>query len=349
MVALVFLLSSGIAILSSSAPNNSGGSRPQPSRYINGAEKPTTFPESRPQPYIKGAEKPTTFPESALQILKGEGWELVNFANASFRQDLNYSCEFVPFVSTSGNTAEMCVHTLRDLVSNHIRSKKRWSDCDPLPRLWNENVDKNNSSTASPTDRVYVEIGANIGSCVLEMLLSTDANIVAFEPHPLNQYVLHNTLARLGPEYQRRVALVPVALGGSVGASSIYTGEGNMGNSVVGKAIKDFPKQQLKKPVDIRIERLDSILLGDVPIPLLKLDAQGFECHILDGISASIAGNIRTLKFEMASKWLKKQQCFDLLPRLKKLNFTITSTHGIVVDADEYHCPICDLYAKRSR
>lgn len=174
------------------------------------------------------------------------------------------------------------------------------------------------------------------------MLLSTGANIVAFEPHPMNQICLHRTLARLGPEYQKRVALVPVALGGQQGASQIYTGEGHMGNSVVGKAIKDFPKLA---PVDIRIERLDSILSDVVTIPLVKMDAQGFECQVLDGTSRSAANHVRTIKFELASKWLRQQNCLDL-PLLRQLNFNITTEMGEVVDTDQFRCGVCDLYAR---
>jgi len=280
------------------------------------------------------------FPDNALLRTAGDGWKLVDFTDASFRSDLNYSCEFVPFKSTKGQVAEICVHTTRDLVSNQIRRKMRWGDCDPLPKLWEDNA-----SAEMTKKQIYVEIGANIGSCVVEMLLSTNANIVAFEPHPMNQLCLHHTLARLGPEYQRRVALVPAALGGNQAVSQIYTGEGNMGNSVVGKAIKDFLKQSIQAPVDIRVERLDSILSDKIAVPLVKLDAQGFECQILDGTSKNIAKHVSTIKFEMASKWLRKQNCLDLLPRLRKLNFTISTTDD-VVDADTFNCGVCDLYAR---
>lgn len=72
----------------------------------------------------------------------------------------------------------MCVHD-DDAVSNSIKGNKRWSDCDILPVLWNN---------GSAESYVYVEIGANIGSCLMEMLLSTNSSIIAFEPHPMNLY-----------------------------------------------------------------------------------------------------------------------------------------------------------------
>ena len=101
---------------------------------------------------------------------------MINFLNPGIVEEEN--CDLVSFKSTTGNSTEMCVHNIRDFVSDAIRRKGRWADCDPLPKLWNE-------AKTGAKNEVYVEIGANIGSCVMEMLMSTDANIVAFEPTPI--------------------------------------------------------------------------------------------------------------------------------------------------------------------
>jgi len=249
-------------------------------------------------------------------------------------------CDFVPFTSTTGKTAKMCVHTIRDMVSNSIRNNNRWHDCDPLPARWN-------AAKTGAKNEVYVEIGANIGSCVMEMLMSTDANIVAFEPTPRNYEILSRTIYLLGPEYQKRVALFPIALGSESVKSQVYSGEGNMGNSVVGKPIKDFGQQQMNEPVDIFIERIDSILSHSVSVPLMKLDAQGFECQILDGMSPEIATNIRQIKFELAGKWLRQQGCMDLLPRLRNFGYVINDEKGDVIVADSVNCGVCDAYATK--
>ena len=49
------------------------------------------------------------------------------------------------------------------------------------------------------------------------------------------------------------------------------------------------------KEFDIHIERLSSILDANAGIdfPLVKLDAQGFECQILDGIDPNLAKVIK--------------------------------------------------------
>jgi FkbM family methyltransferase len=280
------------------------------------------------------------FPENILQRNAGTGWKMTNFMDDSVASGDH--CDLVPFTSTTGKTAQMCVHSAQDIVSDSIRQHQRWGDCDHLPARWN-------ASRTGAKNEVYVEIGANIGSCVMEILLSTDANVVAFEPTPRNYEVLSRTIYLLGPEYQQRVALFPIALGPESIKSLVYSAVGNMGNSVVGKPIQDLDvaNQQFSEPVDIFIERIDSILTHDVSVPLMKLDAQGFECQILDGMSSETAANIHVIKFEQDSEKLKQQGCMDLLPRLRSYGFAITDTEGEIIASDHLNCGVCDAYATR--
>jgi len=174
-------------------------------------------------------------------------------------------------------------------------------------------------------DSIYLEIGANIGSCVVEMLLSTDAKVIAFEPHPKNLFVLLNTIAAMEESYQERVVIVPVALGGKSSTEIIYAAKGNMGNSVVGKIIKDNRKQQFEE-VDqhkIHVERLDSIISPDVNVAFGKMDAQGFECNIVSGMGVSLAEKIQQVKFEVSRNHLSTHGCLDLLSKFRSLGYTI--------------------------
>jgi len=240
-------------------------------------------------------------------------------------------CKWLDFVSTTGNTAKFCGHSNGDYVTRMIEKKKRFGDCDILSRLWNEATNKTQNS-------VYLEIGANIGSCVMEMLLSTDAKIVAFEPHPHNQFVLQSTIQALDPSYQKRFVLVPVALGKETSKNQIYASPRNMGNSVVGKVIKDYGKQKTTdfENFEINIERLSSILDADagVDFPLVKMDAQGFECQVLDGIDLNLIGKIYKIKFEIAPKWLSQQNCLNLLSKLRNLGYEIMSEAGIIIEGE---------------
>lgn len=254
--------------------------------------------------------------EASLSILKkisGEGWEIPSWENEDKSDRKEANVRWANFTSTTGNTRQMAIHPHFDFVSRDINKNHRWADCDRLPIMWNNLESKSN---------LYVEIGANIGSCVMEMLLSTNASIIAFEPHPNNLLCLKETISKLEPELQSRIVLMPVALGMVQGTSTIYSASNNMGNSVVGKIIKDYDSQEFDESNQhtIPVERLDSIFkndLMDVEIKLLKLDAQGFECNILEGMGPNIPKTIKAIKFEWARKWLEAQGCLDLLPRLR--------------------------------
>jgi hypothetical protein len=58
----------------------------------------------------------------------------------------------------------MCVYADDDGISRTIRSDKYLSHCYILPMLW-----KDGDHDETDKSLYYVEIGANIGSCVMEM------------------------------------------------------------------------------------------------------------------------------------------------------------------------------------
>lgn len=183
------------------------------------------------------AEKSDTPRDLLLSVLKrtsGEKWTIPSW---DLDEDLK-EVRWANFTSTTGITRPMAIHPHFDEISRAIENKHRWSDCDALPQLWHQTEDRFGKRN------IYMEIGANIGSCTMEMLLSTDAPILAFEPHPKNQLCLRKTISRLEPEYQNRIILVPIALGEALGSSTIYSASNNMGNSVVGKIIKDYDAQK---------------------------------------------------------------------------------------------------------
>lgn len=257
---------------------------------------------------------------NVLKTTSGNGWTMWD-RKAPLKLDDEWNCKWTIFKATNGKTAPMCVHEDSDMVSNSIVKTGRWGDCNDLSQIW-EQSGPIKRSTEHP---VYVEIGANIGSCVMEMLLASDAPIVAFEPHPKNQFCLTSTLMALSQEQRDRVSFFPIALGSDEGSSTIHAAKGNMGNSVVGSVIKDSGFQSFYPPMPIQVERLDTIFNTDNDawnIPLMKMDAQGFECHILDGM-AKVLDFLATVKSELASNWLIGQGCSDagMLDRLRAANF----------------------------
>ena len=248
-------------------------------------------------------------------------WKLVDWANPiTPEEEEKFSCNMTTFVaSKSDQQTQICVHTFNDFLSNAIIYDQRWQECDALSDLWT--VDG-----MEDDDSFFIDIGANIGSCVMEMLLSTKANIIAFEPHPMNVYNIKKTVSRLGKEYQDRLLLFPVGLGSAQSSTTIFSGHDNMGNSQLGTSVKDWGTQQFSEHLQftVFVERMDSLLNAAKidTIKFVKMDCQGFECKAVDGFGA-LAQKMDSMKFEYAERFLRAQNCTDLVPRVKRLGFNV--------------------------
>lgn len=155
----------------------------------------------------------------------------------------------------------------------------------------------------------------------MQMLLSTNATIIAFEPNPRNYFCLTSTLVKMDKHYRDRVFLFPIALGKEASASTINGAKNNQGNSVVGKVIKDpgNPQQAFDEPFPIQVEPLDA-LLKPLPISLIKMDAQGFECYILEAMEA-VMTQVPAVKTELAPRWLKSFEGCSPIILQEKLQF----------------------------
>ncbi|KAL7516642.1 hypothetical protein ACHAWX_001635 [Stephanocyclus meneghinianus] len=293
---------------------------------------------------------------SIVAMMEGSGrsnaWKLVDWSNPiSATEETLFSCDWTTYISSNRlHQAEMCVHSFQDVISNTIKRSrsKNWSDCRILPKLWTANG-------MADDDSLYVDIGANIGSCVLEMLFSTRATIVAFEPHPMNVYNIKKTVSRLGASYQDRLLLFPIGLGKSPGNSTIYSANNNMGNSQIGKMAKDWDTQMFdeKLQFNVDIERLDSILDGTKidTIRLVKMDVQGFECNTIDGMGM-VGDKIEMMKFEYEPRFLKSQGCLDLVSRVKGLGLKVFEVDLVteVIEDSNMTSNAVELYAtKRQR
>lgn len=309
---------------------------------------------SQPMTDVSNSDSPSKFPLSIIKKREGTDpntWKLVDWDSPiSPEEESKFSCDWTTFESAaSGKTAQMCVHSFYDLVSDAIKKSKRFGDCDLLPILWGEE-EKENS--------VFLDIGTNIGSCTMEMLLGTNASIISFEPHPMNLFNIKKTVSKMDKSYQDRLLLFPVGLGDAQAVSTIYSGGNNMGNSVIGKIIKDWPSQVFNETYqfDIHVERLDSILDAnkEMDIKLIKMDVQGYECHTLEGMGKGIAEKIDAIKFEYAQEWLNGQDCRDLVPRMKAYDFDVFEKYNakefsVKVDGDiPSREGIFDLFAKKN-
>ena len=163
----------------------------------------------------------------------------------------------------------------RDRVSHVVRERGEWGECSKL--VWH----LQSLPAARRKGAVFLELGANIGVCTLEVLMQTEATVIAFEPSPANLFYPTSSLseaAKERPGVASRVVVYPLAADEHNDTSStLYTARGNAGNSVVGMAIKDTPDQDMNETYTIRGSRVGTVLSPSLQVELLKVDVQGFE------------------------------------------------------------------------
>ena len=192
----------------------------------------------------------------------------------------------------------MCIRPYSDYVSNEIRMKGEWSECRELLKVWKAS----NHGKSS----LFVDIGANIGSCSL-LLASEGAKVLSFEPIPSNLFYFTSSIMR---NNQFDIQLYPFGLGNvPINNVLMFSEPHNRGNSVVSKPLPvDSKGMSIMEThnVTIQISTLDDILFPqlNVSIDLIKLDVQGYEVNVLKGGKSILSsGFVKYIYFEMAPKF----------------------------------------------
>ena len=221
---------------------------------------------------------------------ESNSWKVVNWADPiSTEDESRFICDWTTFMSSSGKQGAICGPT----QISKCADGKYFAD------VWYK-------GEGGKAPNYHLEIGAQHGACILEMLLETDAMILAFEPHPNNVYSIRKTISALPKPLQNRVTLFPIGLS----------------DETMKDTFSYNTKSSLRATSELSIyaERLDSVLDTDkIPpklIKLVNLDVQGFECNILEGMGDQMANKIESMKL----KWKNNgQKCEDNKDYLQKL------------------------------
>ena len=244
-------------------------------------------------------------------------WLQLNFTRSADRSSWN----------GADGPVDACLGPRTDIFSSYVMRNRRWDEC--LQHVLNWRSRENGPEGKAPGKSIWLEVGANIGMCTLEMLWRTDAHVVALEPSPANLFYLTSTLAaaaKLRPSVADRVLVIPLAAGDAASTSVLYAANSNAGNSVVGQRIADHGKQAMDVSYEIHVRTVDSLVtaLHGASFPGVKIDVQGFECRAVRGMRRLLrTGAVRSLTAEFANNWLGPQGCSsdELLRLLASVGF----------------------------
>ena len=134
---------------------------------------------------------------------------------------------------------------------------------------------------------VLWDIGANVG--VFSLLAATRGAIVhSFEPEPLNLIRLKGNL-KLNPEIASQVKVWPIALGNQVGQVKFSRPlSDNDGRS-------SFRLQDDCDLITVKIDKFDNLGLRFASKSFFKIDVEGAEKDVLEGMSSALEANVPTM------------------------------------------------------
>ncbi|MEM1109174.1 MAG: FkbM family methyltransferase [Planctomycetota bacterium] len=168
-----------------------------------------------------------------------------------------------------------------------------------------------------------LDIGANIGYFTLHAARSvgSEGKVMAFEPTPDNLHFLRSNLLMNGFSW---VQVIDQALWNEAGTMTMRTLEGfSGGHTLIGVAPDQLAEHEM---VEVPTVRLDDLLGHDNHVDVIKMDAEGAEPMILEGMEKTLAANPKLkilLEFAPESLQAVGRDYHEYLRALEKQGFSI--------------------------
>jgi FkbM family methyltransferase len=148
-----------------------------------------------------------------------------------------------------------------------------------------EQVETNFVAQKLTSGAVFVDIGANIGfySIQASKVVGPSGVVVAIEPEPYNLSLLKHNLHVNRPVSQ--IKILNIALGEHDGVAHLFKNASNFGDHRMYNTGADG-----RQSTAVSVRPFDDVSaeLGLTRIDLIKMDVQGFECHVLRGMKRTL-------------------------------------------------------------
>lgn len=194
-----------------------------------------------------------------------------------------------------------------------------------------------------------IDVGANIGHFAVAMACKVGprGRILAFEPNPkLVQCVLENAQANA----LTNIVCKPYALTDRDTISTFFIPKRNSGEAALGRKAKYGHYRQVQVQCRSFSSLASELDLSDCPIPLMKVDVEGYELDVLRGLGKTV-DHIHAIMFEFDKDNYTERGTTgeEVLALVRSLGFSIFQVDSGV---KEFHTLApgvlsCDLIAVR--
>lgn len=160
-----------------------------------------------------------------------------------------------------------------------------------------------------------VDVGSNLGYYALleAYLVGEQGRVVAIEPSPNNAAILrknveHNQLTN--------VEVHELAVGETEGTSTLYLFEQSNWLSLL-------PHKGFTGQVEVPVRRLDDVLAGEPRVDMVRMDIEGYECRVIDGMRRTLAQHRPLLMVELHASLVGPEEVVGFLRTMQTLGYTV--------------------------
>lgn len=189
------------------------------------------------------------------------------------------------------------------------------------------------SQFIQPDDLVY-DVGAHVGSRT-RVFASLGRQVVAIEPQPRFNAFLQNTFSS-----NPKVILEPSALGAEEGEANLLVSQRtptvtSLSDEWVSQVRQDgsFAWVEWDKQLTVPVTTLDALIEKHGLPAFCKIDVEGYELQVLQGLSQPIAA----LSFEYVQPTMQSSlACIDRLESLGQYGYNLTVGEGLQFVSDTW-------------
>jgi FkbM family methyltransferase len=172
----------------------------------------------------------------------------------------------------------------------------------------------------NPSERV-LDVGANYGhfSMAAASYVGTEGSVIAVEPNP---YSFGRLASHVSINDLSNVEILNIGMSDFPGQLSLQVPDVNSGEATFGKSA--YKRAELKE-FQCTVKTGDTVLEGS-DVEFIKIDTEGFECHVLRGLSHTIKRCLPMIFLECVSKHLTNagssaDELYDMMHRFGYVGF----------------------------